>query len=112
MRGNTTHLNDKWIKDVATADIETVREDSLKVVKRFKTIKHIIWQGSITYDWDGKEVERAKQIVDIPLLIGLLDEIKLMKNLHAAGMTGGLTTNRINKRMSIILAADLESFIR
>lgn len=55
-----------------------MRAKSLHVVKTFKVLKQIIWQSAKIFDDEGKEVDRDKQEVDLKLLIGLMDEIKLM----------------------------------
>lgn len=53
-----------------------LRMQSLRKVKTYKTIKNVIWQGTIKYDkLTGAEVPQKDRAIDLQLLLGLMDEI-------------------------------------
>ena len=101
-----------FLENCKEVDIAEVRSKSLQVVKTFKAIKQVIWESSISLDDKGQEIEKSMQIVDVKLLYGLLQEIEMMKELHKAGMTAGITPKRILKRFSLILSQKVESMLR
>ncbi len=47
------------------ADMDTVREKSLKEIKTYKVIKNLIWQCSTMFDLEGNEIPSEVQLVDI-----------------------------------------------
>lgn len=61
------------------------------------------------FDSSGAPIAKEDQVVDYRLLIGLMDEIQLLLKLHRAGMTRGLSQNRILRRFSLITGIDLDA---
>jgi len=64
-----------FVEQVAGQSMWSVREDSLEVVKTYKTIKNAIWQSAIQFTADGRKIPRREQVLDISQLLGLMEEI-------------------------------------
>ena len=90
----------------------SLRERSLTQVKTFKTIKRVIWQCSIGWTSDDKEIPKELQNVDLKKMRIMMEEIRFLLESNECGLTRGLNENRILKRFSVIVSADIESMIR
>ena len=89
--GMQRELLEWWREQVRGVDVETLREKSLLAVKTFKTIKQVIWQSARVLDEEGNEIPQEERELDVKLLLGLMEEIQLMFDLHRARMTAGIT---------------------
>ena len=98
--------------EINGGDIASLRERSLNQVKMFKTIKRVIWQCSIGWTSDNKEIPKEYQNVDLKKMRIMMEEIHFLLESNESGLTHGLNENRILKRFSVIFSADLETMIR
>ena len=101
-----------FTEEVNGGDMASLRERSLTQVKTFKTIKRVIWQCSIGWTSDDKEIPKELQNVDLKKMRIMMEEIRFLLESNECGLTRGLNENRILKRFSVIVSADIESMIR
>ena len=90
----------------------SLRDRSLTQVKTFKTIKRVIWQCSSGWTSDNKEIPKELQNVDLKKMRIMMEEIRFLLDSNECGLTRGLNENRILKRFSVIVSADIETMIR
>ena len=101
-----------FTEQISGGDMASLREHSLTQVKTFKTIKRVIWQCSIGWTADNKEIPKELQNVDLKKMRIMMEEIRFLLDSSENGLTRGLNENRILKRFSVILSADFETMIR
>ena len=69
---------------LAKADMDDVRTCSLNQIQTYKVIKSLIWSCAVIFDKCGNEIASNVQLVDMKLIMGLMDETKLLLDLHKA----------------------------
>ena len=79
-------------------------------VKTFKVIKSAIWQTCNIRDASTNlRIPRPEQTVNLKKLRILMDEIKFLLQCHDNGISRGLSENRILKRFTLLISADIEA---